>query len=86
MADIRKTWFSNLTKEEVVRANGLLDTVFEGGAIAGGLTFSELILVSDAKKEFKQITGLEAKDVLSAFCEEGYCFGNDFIPESYFEN
>ena len=84
MEDIRTTWFKDLSKEDAIKANDCLDTIFEGGAIAGGLTFNELIQVQKAQQRFKEITGLKSGDVLDSFIEHGYCYGNDYIPESYF--
>jgi hypothetical protein len=85
MEDIRKSWFTQLSKASALAANDALNEIFECLAIEGGLTASELELKFEAEKSFKEITGMEADTVIDAFVEYGYCYGNDYIPESYFQ-
>lgn len=84
MEDIRSTWFEKLSKEEAVEANNCLGAIFETCAIAGGLTFSELIQVQKSQQRFYELTGRKASEVLDSFVEYGYCYGNEYLPESYF--
>lgn len=71
--DLRAKWREGLTGEEQAKAESALDVIFEAGAIAGPLYGDEVIMLNDAKQDWKKLVpNIDPHELIENYAYFGY--------------